>query len=441
MTLRLRALWFRLRESYWFAPAVMAAASILLATLTIEIDRRVTAPGLGGRMWVYTGGPEGARAVLAALAGSTITVTALVFSITIVALSFASSQLGPRLLVSFRRDTGNQVVLGTFVATFLYCLLVLRTVRSGPDGQFVPNLSVTVAVVLAILSLGVLVYFIHHVAVGIQADAVIATVSRDLDHAIDDLFPEKLGQESAAPSHAPDPPLDDAADVSPVAPPGTGYIRAIDGDQLMDLAVERDLRMTLLHRPGHFVTRDMPLAEVWPAERVDDDVARSIAGTVIVGDRRTLEQDVEFAVDQLVEVALRALSPGINDAFTALTCVDRLGAALGRLAGRAIPSRYRYDDKGVLRIITGEVTFAGVVDAAFDQIRQASRGNVAVTVRLLEALRIVLQSVRRLEDREPLLHQAAMIWRGAEAAVTEPGDRAAIEDRYQRLHTAMRRLE
>jgi uncharacterized membrane protein len=214
---------------------------------------------------------------------------------------------------------------------------------------------------------------------------------------------------------------------------GTGYIRAIDSNGLMRVASERDLVVSLGRRPGHFVTSDMELARVWPADRVDEAIAQRVARSALLGDRRTLEQDVEFAVNQLVEVALRALSPGVNDPFTALTCVDRLGAALARLAGRAMPSRYRYDEAETLRVVTGDVSFAGVVDAACDQIRQAARTNVAVTVRLLETIGVVLSSVRRDGDAAALLRQAGMIWRAAEAVVTEPGDRAAIEERYRKI--------
>jgi uncharacterized membrane protein len=369
-----------------------------------------------------------------------ITVTALVFSITIVALSFASSQLGPRLLVSFMRDTGNQVVLGTFVATFLFCVLVLRTIQSDPPTVFVPHLSVTVAVALSIASLGILVYFIDHVAVGIQADTVIAAVARDLEEAIDHLFPEKLGHGPAASGRSDaDLPGDFDRQARPVSATDSGYIRAVDTEELMRVAVEHDLLLRLLYRPGHFVVEGRAVALVWPGAHADEAVARSIARVFVLGDRRTLEQDVEFAVGQMVEVALRALSPGINDPFTALTCVDRLGAALCRLGERTIPSRYRHDERGVLRVVTGEVSFDGVVDAAFDQIRQAARTNVAVTLRLLEVIEVVLQGAQREEDREALLRQATMIWRGADGAMAEPEDRAAVADRYRRLGQASSR--
>jgi uncharacterized membrane protein len=429
---RLLALWFLVRGSYWFVPALMAGGAVVLSAATIAIDDRVPARAVAGLAWVYTGGPDGARTLLSTVAASMITVAALTFSITMVTLSQASSQFGPRLLTSFMRDTGNQVVLGTFVATFIYCVLVLRTVRAAPE--FVPHVSITVAVALAVAALGVLIYFIHHVALGIQADEVIAVVARDLDGAIDVLFPETSG-EGPARSPAPRAEIPPAfeREARPVPARDSGYVRTIDTDGLMRLATERDLLIRLAYRPGHFVVRGSRLARAWPPDRVDDEVAEAIRKTFLLGEQRTLEQDVEYAVGQLVEVALRALSPGVNDPFTAIRCVDRLGAALRRLAERTIPSPYRHDDAGTLRVVADAVDFAGVVGAAFDQIRQAARANVAVTLRLLESIARVLEGARRQGDREALLRQAAMVCQGAEGAVPQLEDRAAIEERYRRL--------
>lgn len=323
-------------------------------------------------------------------------------------------------------------MLGTFVATFIYCILVLRTVRVDPP--FVPHVSVTVAITLAVAGLGVLIYFIHHTAVGIQADTVIAAVAQDLDQAIDHLYPEELGEERArGDGLRAEIPAAFEHEARTVAAQGSGYIRAIDTEGLMALATERELLVQLLYRPGYFVVLGGTVARVWPPGRVDEAVRERVGGVFLLGKQRTLEQDVEFAVNQLVEIALRALSPGINDPFTAITCVDRLGAALRRLAKRAMPSRYRYDGAGALRVIADVMDFDGVVDAAFNQIRQAACANVAVTVRLLETMAVVREGARRHEDLETLKRHASMIWRGADTAVTEPGDRAVIEARYQRL--------
>ena len=329
----LATFWEELRESYWGVPSVMAALSIGLAFATVAVDRAIQDRWVREAEWLYTGGPEGARAVLATVAGSMITVAGVAFSVLIVALSLASSQFGPRLLRTFMRDRGHQLVLGTFTATFLYCLLVLRTVRDLDDREFVPNMSVTVAVLLAVCSLGVLIYFIHHAAVSIQASHVIAEVGGELHACIDRLFPEELGQETRGAE-----PEEDAVPASferearPVAAAGDGYVQAVENDQLLKLAAEHDLLVRLARRPGHFVVKGSSLAHVWPGERLNEALAGRLRATFQLGPRPTPTQDVEFAVEQLVEVAVRALSAGVNDPFTATTCVDRLGAALWALS-------------------------------------------------------------------------------------------------------------
>jgi uncharacterized membrane protein len=235
--MRLRAWWEYLRGTYWAVPSAMAMAAVVLSFGMIQLDEAVTAALLDRLSWVYTGGPEGARAVLSTIAGSMITVAGVTFSITIVALTLASQQFGPRLLRNFLRDLGNQIVLGTFVSTFLYCLLVLRTIRGTDDSEFVPHLAVTLGVVLAMLSLGVLIFFIHHVATSIQASRIIAKVASDLEVAANQLFPDRLG-------HA-DTDVAEEADPAAIVSAGTGdsrtvhatmagYVQAIDGERLMD---------------------------------------------------------------------------------------------------------------------------------------------------------------------------------------------------------------
>lgn len=196
-------IWENLRTNFWFVPTIMVLLSIVLATGLLTLDRLTQDTVTSELEWVYTGSPEGARALLAAVASSVITVAGTTFSITIAVLTLASSQFGPRLLRNFVRDRSNQIVLGTFIATFIYCLLVLRTIRGLEETQLVPSLSVTGGVVLAVVSIGVLIYFIHHIAESIQADYLIALISRDIDDAIDRLFPQEIGwntKETGAPS-------------------------------------------------------------------------------------------------------------------------------------------------------------------------------------------------------------------------------------------------
>jgi len=308
MRTRIFNLWYHLLSSFWFIPATMTALAIVLALGVERADRAVDDEG---SPWVYGGNADGARAMLSTIAGSVMTVTGVVFSITIAALSLASQQFGPRLLRQFMKDKGNQVVLGVFIATFVYCLLVLRLVRGG-DSPFVPGLSITIALALALLSLAVLIYFIHHVASTIQANSIIADVGHELDRVMLRVFPKELGEGAPEPELTP---VDRAAierlarEGGVVKATSQGYIEAVDNERLMQISEGRDLLVRLELRPGDYVVKDMPLATLLPAEQAsDDDVRRALNTAFILGPTRTMEQDVQFGVAQLVEVAARAIA-------------------------------------------------------------------------------------------------------------------------------------
>ena len=424
----------RIRSSFWFLPAAMASGAMVLAFATVALETLVTDWLTLNWGLTFTGGAEGASSLLGAIAGSMITFAGVVFSMTLVALSLASSQLGPRLLRNFMRDTTTQMVLGTFVATFLYCLLVLRTIRRAEETLFVPHLSVTLGVLLAVVSVGVLIYFIHHVSVSIQANEIVARVGKELIEEIEQLFPENIGR--GAPRIPTEPPNADFLDrfereASPIGSTGDGYLQFIDGDALMALAMQEDVVIRVERRPGHYVVATRPLALVWPGNRVTDHLMDRVNCAFALGNQRTSGQDIEFAVNQLVEIAIRALSPGVNDPFTAMTCVDRLGSALCRLAQQDVPSPYRYDTQDQLRVITPVFTFPDVTDAAFNQIRQYGRTSTAVTIRLLETIAEVAGSVHRSEDRIALLRHAKMIARGTGGGLPEDEDRQEVEKRFR----------
>jgi len=385
-----------------------------------------------------TGRAEGARSLLSTLAGSVITVTGVAFSITIVSLQLASTQFGPRMLRNFMRDISNQLVLAVLVATFVYCLLV-RTVR-GADGpsadQFVPSISITVGLLLAVCSIGALVYFIHHMSAAIQADNVVAAVAADLNRAIDALFPARLGGETPTPPSEARAPAPGEAEGVVVAASASGYLQAIDADRLLPLLAERDRAGRIEHRPGRFVIEGDGLMVVWPAARLDEEVIPALRKAFVLGRQRTLTQDAEFGFDQLAEIAVRALLPGINDPATATACLDRLGAALCRVARRLLPSPCRFDREGRLRIVTTSVTFPDVVHAAFDRIRQNARGSVPVLIRLVEVVAIVARQAPPDELRRALLRQVTMVGR-AGRELPEPSDREAVGRRVRAAEQAL----
>ena len=434
MRLWLTSQWEDIRTSFWFMPTLMVVAAVALSLATIHLDRATaTQNWIATLGWTFTRGPEGSRAVLSVVAGSMMTIASVTFSITIVALQLASTQFGPRLLRNFMRDRGNQVAIGTFISTFTYCLLVLRTVNGTEGESFVPHFSVTIGLLLALVSLGVLIYFIHHAAESIQAENVIAAVSRDLHRTIDRLYPECLGHDPPGPPDAAggrDLPGAFDREARAVAAPRSDYLQAIDVDRLMELSEEHDVVISVGQRPGEFFFKGGELARAWPGDRVDDELADAIRGAFYFGTRRTLTQDAEFAIDQLVEVAVRALSPGVNDPFTAMNCIDRLGAALCNLAEKVVPSPYRHDKDGRLRVVTDASTVPGIIDASFHQIRQAARGDTSVTLRLLETIAAVGRHTRDRTFREALRRHADAIHRGSREGLKDTVDREDANARY-----------
>ena len=433
MKTKISSFWEILHSSYWFLPILMLVIAIGLSFITLELDDALDNKIARDLDWIYGGGPDGARTLLSVIAGSMITVAGVVFSITIVALTLASSQFGPRLLNNFMRDTGNQIVLGTFITTFMYCLLVLGNIRSVEENAFVPHLSVTFGILLAIASLVVLIYFIHHVSKSIQAENVIAAVGEDLDDAIERLFPEKkvsypfeqeLRQEDDLPKNF-------GQESKAIEATDSGYLQTIDHEGLLKLAIDHSLLIKVEHRPGDFITRGSAIVKAGPPERLNQELAEKISDVFILGTQRLRLQDVEFAIHQLVEIAVRALSPGINDPFTAMTCIDRLGVALTQVAKKSIPSAYSYDDNDNLRLIMDVVTFDSLTNSAFNQIRQNARSSVAVTIRLLETIAVIGAQTTTDRERTALLRQAKMIKRGSDESLPEKCDREDVEKCFQ----------
>lgn len=427
---KLSKLWDTLHSSYWFIPSIMAILTTALAFTMLILDRTGKA-GIN-YSWSYTGGADGARSLLGAVAGSMISVAATAFSITIVALQLAASNFGPRLLRNFMKDTGNQVVLGTFISTFIYCLLILRTIHGEGDGysEFVPQISVTCGILLAIISIGVLIYFIDHASTIIQASHIIENVSDDLDKAIDRLFPKKIGRSVPFGQEITEIPEDFDFVASPVKVNKNGYIQAIDDKELLTIARKNNLLLRVESRPGKFIVKDSDLVMVFPGKFVNQKLTKQINDCFILGKERSEQQDIEFPIDQLVEIAIRALSPGINDPFTAIRCVDRLGAGLSRLAQKDFPSPYRYDEDHKLRAIAFGVTFEGLVDSAFNAIRQYARSDTSVTIRLLEAIANIATYTNNPKYQVVLQRHAEMILRGSQDGLPEELDRKDVQKQY-----------
>ena len=384
-----------LRESYWFVPTLMAVAALLTASGMVWLDSHQATGWMDRLPWLYAARPNGARSLLSSIGGSMIGVAGTTFSVTIAAVVYASGQYGPRLLSNFMSDRGNQVTLGTFIATFLYSLVVVRTIRSpgetaGEPG-FVPQLAVLIGVLLVLASIAVLIYFIHHVPSRIHINSVIERIGTRLIVEIDRRFPTFIGEPAdgeAAPGGVP-PALRPGADPAlsgRLLARDTGYIELIDDERLMTIARDRDLILRLHYQPGDFARVGSVLAEVLPPDRLDDDTADALRAAFATGARRTARQDLRFPIDELVEIAARALSPGVNDPFTANSCLDWLGAAIADLAGRDLPSPLRADADGTLRVVAYPASFADFVDRAFGALSQYAAADAIAGRRFLAAL-------------------------------------------------------
>ena len=433
---RLRQFWSNLRSSFWFVPALIVAASIGVALALIEVDSS------GGKQWLsswprlFGVGAEGARGILSTIAGSMMTVVGVTFSMTLMTLALASSQYTSRILRNFMRDRVTQVVLGSFAGIFAYCLVVLRTIRSSDGGEFVPSLAVSFAVVLAMGGIGVLIFFIHHIASSIQASSIIASVADETMLAIDRLFPGRLGQG----------PVDDDEDQAMLPLPErnwqavpvkrNGYIQSVDSETLVRLAREHKTIVRMEHGVGDFVVQNTTLVWLALENPPEKEFLEDLQAAFSVSRHRTLQQDSAFGIRQIVDIALRALSPSVNDTTTAVMCVDYLTAILARLAERNIPSSHRYEE-GELRLIAIGPTFAGLMAASFDQIRGSATGNVGIMLRMLGAMQTIAALTTSPSRRRALRDQVQWIAELAERTIECPHDRARFESRLASVSEAL----
>ena len=442
MRSRLGRLFGVLRASYWFVPTLMTFGSALLALFMIRVDENLDLETFRQLGFVYYNEPDGARALVSTVAGSMITVAGTTFSITLAVLSLTSGQFGPRLLNNFMRDTGNQIVLGTFVSTYVYCLLVLRTIHG--DGTFtgeafVPHLSVILAIVFALSSLGVFIYFIHHTASSIQASNITDRITADLERMIRKLY--------ADPDDAPDPttPRPQALDPQKLDPQAaravslkgqrSAYLQTVDEDGLRRFAEAHSVTLKSLYLPGTFVLEAQPVALVWPDDTLDQDERGELSAYFTLGSNRTPAHDLDFLFDQLSEMALRALSPGVNDPVTAMRCADRIVQGLYLMVTRRPPPSYHYDDEGRLRLIVPQIGLENLVADTLGELRRFSADNMLVSLHLLDLIGTLLVGTDHSELRRALLNEATLIREGSKKVLLD-ADFARLESRYREVINA-----
>jgi uncharacterized membrane protein len=407
MITKLHHWWEEMRCSFWFIPAMNVLGGAGLAVILIAVD--INFELHLDKKWplIFGSGAAGARGLLSTVAGSMITVAGVVFSITIVALT--TSQYTSRVLRNFMRDRFTQLVLGVFVGIFAYCLVVLRTIRGGDEGAFVPSLAVLGGLVLAFVGIAFLIFFIHHISISIQASNIIAIAAEETITAVDQLFPKGLGE-----GHEDDDGEDNhilslaEQSWSAVLALKTGYIENCDGNALLDMARKRGTILRMERGIGEFVADGDTLVSVASPVGFDEEATAKLNAAYVISRQRTVQQDAGFGIRQIVDIAMKALSPGINDSTTAVMCVDYLGAILKRLAPREIVSPYRLDG-GTLRLITRGYSFESLLAEAFDQIRENAEGNFAVLNRQLQALKTIGAKTSSPRRRQVLRQQEEQI--------------------------------
>jgi uncharacterized membrane protein len=434
-----RGLVTRLEQGFWFIPSLVALPIGLLAVVLTHADRAIgsTDPGV-----VFDGGPDAARAILTTIAASLITIAGLTFSLLIVTLQLVSGQFTPRLIRNFLSDRVNQVIAGAFVGIFLYCLLVLRSVRSegeGPDGDaFVPALALTVAIALGLAGLVLLLVFIHHAARSVQIATIVARTGETSREAIDRGYPdagEPLGDKPGALVER----WEADARAGVVRAGETGYVSRIDLDGIADAIAEHADRLQVLVAPGDHVTRRTQIAAVWPARAVDErgDAVRAL---VQVASERTIGQDTLFGVRQLADVALRAVSPGINDPTTAVNCLGQMRDILEGIASRESPVAVRSFPKHGVTLVVKAPAFADYVETAFMEIGRYAKEDPRVMAAVLHALEGVASAVREdgppaeaVERLEAIATVADRLVRRAVDAAEDDTDRRALFEPRARL--------
>ncbi|MFC1459008.1 DUF2254 domain-containing protein [Microvirga arabica] len=422
----LLTIWDSLRTSLWLIPSGLSAVGIGIATTLLWVDA-----GNGfedqAHWWINSGDGEDARNLISTLLSAIITMASMAFSVTVVAITLAANSYGSRLIRIFRSDLRTQIVLGIFSMTIMYNVIVLRSIHGNAPMPQVPHASVTVGTVLSLICVLALIAFIQGVARLVVADEVVRRVRRELHNAVEDL-PKLDGR---PPEHVPpDLPPDFDEKAERIELPYGGYVQAIDYDDILEWTEKRNVIARLDFRAGDFIVNGDKRVLVYPPTGDPMKVRKEIGEFIVSGDERTPTQDLEFPIRHLVEVALRALSPGINDPFTATVVVDRLRAGLSEVMGRCLPAETVRDRAGRVRIYRQVTTYEGIFDAAFHQIRQAASTHPAVLIHMLEAIRRLAEHIRLEEQRDGLLRHAHLIKAAAERDVAEPADRNDVEHSF-----------
>lgn len=425
-----------IHASFWYYPLIMSIGILLLSRATLYLDETIPASWLKDFWWFHGKNPEGARTLLSIIASSIITVISVTFSMTIVAISFSGSQMGPRLITNFMRDRSNQITLGIFVATFLYCILILRSVLSidTDDSTFVPQISLFVAFLLAVCSIAALIYFFHHIPESINMSNVVARVGKELYQHIDALFPSHVGKEKQEGMR--DIPQRFQQHQEIITSRQYGYIRVLDGHALIELAQKHNVIIQLKKPIGKFVTPHTELLHIYSPESIPASLCDECLSNFAYGYQRNQEQDTRFLIHQLIEIIGRVLSPGINDPYSAMTVISWLQLSLEKVSYSKTPSPYRYDSENHLRLIAHAESFADFCETIFCAIQPYVCKDRNTALYMMQSISDAWRNIKNHEHKVTLAAYANELKKAATECLPLEADRKAIEHLYRENFTS-----
>ncbi|MCE3222016.1 MAG: hypothetical protein K0S58_196 [Nitrospira sp.] len=426
--------WRRVSTNFWFLPTVLTLAALVIAPTLVQLDERLQATGRSPDWlnWIYGGGLSGARRLLSAIATAMMAIATVMFSSQTTALTFIGQEYGSWLLRNFLGDARNQLAFGTYISTFVYALMVLRTIHKEPDGAPVPHLALSFAIFLAMAGLGVLIYSMYHTSRFLQSSTIINYAAKDLTDTIRRLTTPSGGQTSPPAEWFPP----DCTGL-PVPAPSDGYVQYVKERRLITLCRQSRGRIILNRQAGDFVMAGAPLAVFFAQPAPADSLLAQIAGTIVLGPQPDIEQDLRYAFNQLVQIALRAASPDRNDVLTANMCVDRMGAALCLLAQRDPAQEVRCDDAGAPRVLARRIGFPEAVDCCVSPLRDSREPSGPLLLHILEVLGVIGGCVRREEDRPVLRREAEFLAETAAALAPTESARERIVQRYEDVCRAL----
>ena len=429
--------WDRLKVSFWFAPVVMSLAAILLAWAMYWVDGLIPNETLQDSRFILSGTPGEIRTMLISMASTVLATAGVVFTLLTLPLSTVAAQYGSRLLRIFLGDRTTQLVLGTFVATFVYCLAAALSIPPAQVEPDAPQLTATVGLFLMLVTFASLILLVQHISTMLQAPNIAAVAGAELRDVVSAEIPEVRSGDGRQDGSEIRPESLVEKDGYPVRVERAGYIQYIDPQSVITLAREHNLVIRLLRKPGHTVWPKARIALVWPAARVDEALDQQIRNAFRVGNGRTPTQDVLYAVNQLVEMATRAMSAAINDPFTAMTCLDYIGEGLALFIQQGEKSPYYYDQDNQLRLILEPVTFAELLNGAFNMLRHCSCDNASVLLHMLEVIEVIGQEAKSPEARQELQRHVSLIKAESQAGALVENDRQEISLRCEALQAKL----